>query len=261
MTTQQLYLERDGAIATIVLNRPEKKNALTQAMWEAIPKLVADAAVDPAVKVIMVKSAATGVFSAGADISEFEEISKDPARREANRVAVREAQRQLARVEKPTIAVIDGPCVGGGCGLALACDLRLATPTARFGITPVRLGLIYSVQDSKQLVDVVGPSHAKSILFTGRLVDAEEALRIGLVNALYPVDRLDQDARDFAETIAQNSQWGVRGIKKIIRMILDGAVDDTPETEEMFRRSFGGDDYKEGVEAFLTRRKANFPYT
>lgn len=260
MTDAAVYLEKDGPLAALVINRPDKRNALTQAMWEAIPRLVDQVAGDPEVKVLLLTSSTPGMFSAGADISEFEAISQDPQRREANRIAVREAQRALARLDKPTIAVIDGACVGGGCGLALACDLRFASAEARLGITPVKLGLIYSLQDSKQLVDLVGPSQAKSILFTGRLVDAEEALRIGLIDGIHPADRLNGETRAFALSIAANSQWGVRGIKKIIRMILDGVTDDTPETEDMFRQSFGGEDYREGVAAFLERRKPDFPF-
>lgn len=255
-----LYLEKDGDIAALVLNRAARKNALTQAMWEEIPRIVQQVEEDPEISVLILKSAAPGVFSAGADISEFEKIARDPVRREANRVAVREAQRQLARTTKPTIAMIEGTCVGGGCGLALAADLRFITPETRMGITPVKLGLIYSVHDSKQLVDLVGPAHAKSILFTGRLVHADEALRIGLVNDVIAADAIADHTRNFARTITDNSQWGVRGIKKIVRMILDGESDDTAETEDMFRQSFEGPDHKEGVAAFLSRRKPAFPY-
>lgn len=260
MTDAPIYLDRSGDIAELVLNRADKKNALTQAMWEAVAALAAEIDADPAVKVLIVRSVTAEVFSAGADIGEFQAIASDPARRESNRVAVREAQRRLARLSKPTIAMIDGSCVGGGCGLALACDIRFAAPSARLGITPAKLGLIYSVQDAKNLVDLIGPAHAKSMLFTGRLVDAEEALRIGLVNALYPSDALADETRAFAESIAANSQWGVRGIKRIVRLILDGVSDDTPETEAMFRDSFSGVDHQEGVAAFLARRKPNFPY-
>ena len=125
---------------------------------------------------------------------------------------------------------------------------------------PTVLDGVHLTLEPGQLVDLVGPSQAKSILFTGRLVDAEEALRIGLIDGVYPAERLNEDSRAFALSIAANSQWGVRGIKKIIRMILDGAADDTPETEDMFRRSFGGEDYREGVSAFLERRKPDFPF-
>ncbi len=167
MTDKPLYLEKDSEIAWLKLNRADKKNALTQAMWEAVPGLVAEAEEDPDIKVLILASAAPGIFSAGADIKEFEVISKNAERREANRVAVREAQRRLARMEKPTIAMIEGACVGGGCGLALACDMRFAVPEARLGITPAKLGLIYSVQDAKQLVDL-GRASPRQVHFVHR---------------------------------------------------------------------------------------------
>ncbi|MDA5192455.1 enoyl-CoA hydratase/isomerase family protein [Govanella unica] len=260
MTTDLIYLAQDGDIATIVLNRADKKNALTQAMWETLPRLVATVENDPTVKILILKSADPSVFSAGADIAEFQEIAKDPARRESNRIAIREGQRALARMSKPTVAEIGGACVGGGCGLALACDIRMAATGARLGITPAKLGLVYSLQDAKHLLEVVGASHAKSILYSGRLVDSDEALRIGLINSVHAAEDLTNDVRRFAQSIADNSQWSVRGIKQVIRAILEGATDDTAETQDLFRQSFDGIDHAEGVAAFLARRKPDFPF-
>jgi enoyl-CoA hydratase len=260
VTDKPLYLETAGPIGWIVLNRPDKRNAITQAMWEEIPRLVDAAELNQNIKVIILRSSSPAAFSAGADISEFGEINTDPLRRDANREAIRAAQRALARAFKPTIAMVQGVCVGGGCGLALACDMRFADDAARFGITPAKLGLVYSVQDSKQLVDLVGPAQAKSILFTGRLVSASEALRIGMINEIIAADMLEAELVKFAEGIAANSQTSVRGIKQIIRLILDGQADDTPETQKMFLESFGGEDYLEGVDAFMAKRKPNFPF-
>lgn len=261
MTSEALYLKKQGPIGWLVLNRPEKRNAFTQGMWEKIPSLVAEADADPAIRIIILRSSTPQAFSAGADISEFAAINSDPGRSNANREALRLAQRSLSRASKPSIAMVQGVCVGGGCGLALACDMRFAEPSARFGITPVKLGLVYSLQDTKQLVDLVGPAQAKSILFTGRLVTAAEALRIGMINEVFEADLLEAEVIKFAESIAANSQFGVRGIKKIVQLILDGEVDDTPETRRMFLESFGGDDYLEGVDAFLNKRKPNFPFS
>lgn len=261
MSDDPIVLKRDGAIARLVLNRPDKKNAITEAMWAAVPGLVEAAEADPAVKIIVLGSAAPGVFSAGADIAEFTEIAGDPHRRRSNQRAVRAAQDRLMRCKKPTIAEIDGACVGGGCGLALACDLHFASDRSRFGITPVKLGLVYSLEDAKRLVDLVGPAHAKSILFTGRLLDAVEARRIGLVNDVVSVDDLGPAVAGVAEEIAAVSQFGVRGIKHILGLIRDGHTADTPETLQMFLDAYDGEDLAEGVAAFLEKRKPNFTYS
>ena len=261
VSDEPIILERDGAVARLVLNRPDKKNAITEAMWAAVPGLVEAAEADAAVKVVVLASAAPGVFSAGADIAEFTEIAADPERRRSNQRAVRAAQDRLMRCEKPTLAEIDGACVGGGCGLALACDIRLASGRSRFGITPVKLGLVYSLEDAKRLVDLVGPAHAKSILFTGRLLDAAEAGRIGLVNDVMSVDDLGPAVAKLAGEIAAASQFGVRGIKHILGLVRDGHAADTPETLQMFLDAYDGEDLAEGVAAFLEKRKPRFTYS
>ncbi|WEK42202.1 MAG: enoyl-CoA hydratase-related protein [Candidatus Sphingomonas colombiensis] len=251
-----LRLERNGAVAHLLIDRAEKRNAFTQAMWEALPELLAQALADDAVKVILLRSAAPGPFCAGADIAEFGAGARDPERRARNQEAIRRAQHELARAEKPVIAAIDGDCVGGGCGLAIACDMRVVSPRARIGITPAKLGLVYSLHDTKLLVDLVGPAQAKRILFTAQLLPADEALRIGLV------EMLDDDpvaaAGALAGTIASASTHSVRNTKKIVRRILDGQADDDAETTALFGAAFLGDDFNEGVTAFLEKRTAIF---
>lgn len=251
-----LRLERNGAVAHLLIDRAEKRNAFTQAMWEALPELLAQALADDAVKVILLRSAASGPFCAGADIAEFGAGARDPEWRARNQEAIRRAQHELARAEKPVIAAIDGDCVGGGCGLAIACDMRVVSPRARIGITPAKLGLVYSLHDTKLLVDLVGPAQAKRILFTAQLLPADEALRIGLV------EMLDDDpvaaAVALAGTIASASSHSVRNTKKIVRRILDGQADDDAETTALFGAAFLGDDFNEGVTAFLEKRTAVF---
>ena len=251
-----LRLEREGATAHLLIDRAAKRNAFTQAMWEQFPLLLAEAMANEAVKVILLRSAEPGIFCAGADIAEFGQGALDPDWRAANQAAIARAQIELARAEKPVIAVIDGDCVGGGCGLSIACDLRVASPRARFGITPAKLGLVYSLHDTKLLVDLVGPAQAKRILFTAQLLPAEEALRIGLIELLE--DDLLTAATDLAATIASASSHSVRNTKKIVRRILDGQADDDAETKDLFAAAFTGDDFKEGVAAFLEKRKAEF---
>jgi enoyl-CoA hydratase/carnithine racemase len=251
-----LRLEKQGAIARLLIDRADKRNAFTQAMWEMVPALLGDALADRAVRVITLQSATPGVFCAGADIAEFSTGALDPDWRARNQGAIRTAQVELARAPKPVIALIDGDCVGGGCGLAIACDIRIASRRARFGITPAKLGLIYSLHDTKLLTDLVGPAQAKRILFTGQLLGSEEAQRIGLVEIVS--DDAEGEGTALAAAIAKNSTYSVRGTKAIVRRILDGQVDDDPATLELFAAAFTGDDFKEGVGAFLGKRKARF---
>lgn len=247
-----LRLETNGPVAHLLIDRAAKRNALTQAMWEALPGLVDQAMADPSVRVLILRAAVPGAFCAGADIGEFGEGASDPAWRAANQAAIARAQYVLARAAKPVIAFVEGDCVGGGCGLAIACDLRVATSSARFGITPAKLGLVYSLHDTKLLVDLVGPSQAKRILFTGGLIDAAEALRIGLI------DMIDTDPIALAETIAANSLHSTVQSKAIVRRILDGQADDDAATTALFADAFTKPDFAEGVSAFLSKRPPVF---
>lgn len=258
--TNPIYTDVEGSIGSLVLNRADKRNAMSEAMWTAIPHALDVLDRDKRVRVIIVRSSSQTAFSAGADIAELETIARNPARQESNRIAIREAQRALARTQKPTIAQISGPCMGGGCGLAIHCDLRFAARGARFGITPAKLGLIYPLNDTKQLIDLVGPAKAKSMLFTGRVLEAEEALLIGLIDELYSAEDIGQKTISFAEQIASVSQYSVRGIKALVRRVLDGQVDDNEATAEMFRAAHEGVDAAEGVRAFLEKRPARFTW-
>jgi enoyl-CoA hydratase/carnithine racemase len=247
-----LRLERDGAIGRLLIDRPDKRNAFNQAMWDAFPKLVTEAVGNDAIRVLIVQSSTLGMFCAGADISELMANKGDQGWREANQAAINRAQYVLARAAKPTIAFVDGDCVGGGCGLALACDLRVATPRSRFGITPANLGLVYPLHDTKLLVDLVGPGQAKRMLFSASLIDAEEARRIGLV------EQIDESADELAGLLADKSRHSLREMKAMIRRVLDGQAEDDAETNHIFAEAFTLPDFLEGTTAFLEKRKAKF---
>jgi enoyl-CoA hydratase/carnithine racemase len=251
-----LRLVTDGPVGRLLIDRASKRNSFDQAMWEGLPVLLGEAMGDPAVQVLILQAAEPGAFSAGADIGEFGAHADDQAWRDANQAAIRRAQHELARADKPTIALVDGACVGGGCGLAIACDLRVAGPGARFGITPARLGLVYSLHDTKLLVDLVGPAQAKRILFTGDLIDAAEAARIGLVDII--ADDPAAAAHELAQAIAAASPHSVRASKRMIRRILDGQAEDDADTIAQFNAAYDGEDYREGVAAFLAKRAPQF---
>jgi len=251
-----LHLEMDGHVARLLLNRPAKRNAIDQSMWEAIPRTVEMAMAAPDVRVLILGSSRPGIFCAGADIGEFSAQSRSADWRALNQAAIRGAQLAIARAPKPVIAAIDGDCVGGGCGLALACDIRIASPRSRLGITPAKLGLVYSLHDSKLLVDLVGPGQAKRMLYTGMLLEADEALRIGLVETLSEAPM--EAAEALAAEIAAASPFSQKGTKAIIRRILDGVADDDADSAALFDSAFTGPDFAEGVGAFLAKRKPAF---
>ena len=246
-----LRLETHGAVAHLIIDRAAKRNAFNQSMWEALPGLVAAAMADDNVRVLVLRSAEPGIFCAGADIGELS-ANADPDWLLANQTAINRAQSDLTRAPKPTVALIDGDCVGGGCGLALACDLRIASARSRFGITPAKLGLVYPLHDTKLLVDLVGPANAKRILFTGALIDAAEAHRIGLIN------EINENADALIETMTSVSGHSQRESKAMIRRILDGQMADDDTTRALFAGAFTGPDFSEGVDAFLNKRKPDF---
>ncbi len=254
--TSHLRLETSNGVARLLIDRPARRGAMDQAMWEALPAIVDNAMADAAVRLLVVTNAHPGMFCAGADIAEFATASGDPAWRARNGAAIRATQLALARAPKPTLAAVDGDSVGGGCGIAMACDMRIASPQARFGITPAKLGLVYPLHDTKLLVDLVGPAQAKRLLFSAMLIDAEEALRIGLIQQI-AVD-LAAEVERFAAAIIAVSPSSQRASKAIIRRITEGAHDDDGASVAGFDKAFTGADFNEGVSAFLAKRKPVF---
>jgi enoyl-CoA hydratase/carnithine racemase len=256
--TKNICLERvfDGS-ATLTLNRPEKRNALNVAMWAAIPALIDEAVADPDVKLLFVQGAG-GVFASGADISEMPTVYATSQAALENDSKIQGAMTAIENCPKPIIALIEGPCVGGGCGIALACDIRIGAIGSRYGVTPAKLGLVYGAADTRRLVQAVGLSMAKDILFTGRLLDAEEAHGVGLIDHLVDPEDLNDAAMDYASKIGSASQFSIRNQKKILAMLCTGA-DDAPMSRALFGESFEGADFKEGFAAFMEKRPAKFP--
>jgi enoyl-CoA hydratase/carnithine racemase len=255
---ETVFMTRDGTVATIHFNQPAKRNAITIEMWRQLLHLVGAADRDAAIRVIVVTGEG-GAFAAGSDIEEFGQVAQDPSTAPATAEIIHQSEKKLHRAGKPTLAKISGACVGAGCGVALCCDFRIADTTARFGITPARLGLVYSVADTKRLVDVVGAAKARDMLFTGRILEGSEALAIGLIDRLVAPDKLEDAVKDYAALLAEASPFSVRAMKRHVQMVADGAKDDTPETRAAFADAISGPDFHEGHAAFMAKRKPVFP--
>ena len=257
-----LRLETKGHVAHLLIDRLDKRNAFNMAMWEMMPGLLDQVERNPEAKALVIRSAEAGAgskaagfktpFCAGADIKELLANKDDAQWRAANQAAINRVQHKLARLDRPTVAFVEGDCIGGGCGLALACDLRVATGAARFGITPAKLGLVYPLHDVKLLTDLVGPGQAKRILYTGSLLDAAEAQRIGLI------EMIAEEPTDLIDALLAASPHSIRESKKFVRRVLDGQVADDEDTLRLFAEAFTGADFLEGTSAFVEKRKPSF---
>jgi enoyl-CoA hydratase/carnithine racemase len=259
--TDDLQVERRGAVATLTLNRPQSHNAINVGMYAAIPDLVATLDKDPEVKVIVVRGAGEKSFASGADITEFERERGSAAAARNYNEKVAAAERAIEGLSKPTIAMIHGYCIGGGAGLALSCDLRFADTRARFAITPAKLGLVYSLESTKRVVDLAGPSRAKWILMSGQQLQAQRAWELGLFDELVEPDELEKYTYDFAEIITTRAQFSVRMGKEMVRRVVNGQVDDDEATTEIRNSSFDTEDYAEGVKSFLAKRQPEFTWS
>lgn len=257
MSDTGLRLERQGGLAELILVRPGKQNAITRGMWQGLTEHAAALAADSALRVVVLRGEPPA-FSAGADIDEFADTFADPSRAAAYNDLVQAAMAAIEALPMPTIAAIEGNCIGGGCGLALACDLRFAATDARLAITPARLGLAYSLGDVKRLVDLAGPARAKDILYSARVLGADEAMRLGLVDRVVPRGELGQAVGAYARGLMALSGSSQRRIKAITRLVLAGAAEETEASRDLRDQAVSDVDFAEGRRAFIERRAPRF---
>ena len=256
---EPLGVTREDAVATLWLNRPAKRNAVTLAMWQGIARLVGELADDPSVRVLVVRGAGDH-FCAGADIAQLAALA-DPARGAAYREANRTAEDALATFPKPSVAVVQGFCIGGGCEIAVACDLRLVERGARFGITPARLGIVYPGFAVERVVKLIGAAATKYLLYSAELVDAERALRIGLVDEVHDPGRLEERVRTFTTTLAGLSLLTQRAAKEMVAAVVDHGAIDAELARTWEREAQAGPDVAEGIRAFTERERPRFTWT
>jgi enoyl-CoA hydratase/carnithine racemase len=253
-----LVVSRDGGIVTIRMDRPDKHNAISYAMWSAFGRLMPVLAADDDVDVVVLRGTPGGPFSAGADISEFTTLRAEPAGARRYSEAVAAGEGALIAFPKPTIALVQGFAIGGGTQVAVACDLRICDSTARFGVTPAKLGIVYALGSTARLVETVGAPWARWILLTGDLLDAEAALRIGLVHEVLPVEQVEERAYALARTLSQRARISLTGGKSLIDRAHARRLDEDAEVQALYARSWTSAEYAEGVAAFLAKRPPNF---
>lgn len=260
MSGDHVFLEATDGVAHFVIDRVDKRNAMSLPMWRKLARLVEEAAADPSVLTIILKGVDETAFAAGADIEEMLAIAGSEEASWELMDAVHAAEQALADCPKPAIAMIRGICIGGGVELALGCDLRFAAANARFAIPPAKLGLVYSLASTRRLVQLVGLGRARDLLYSARTFDAAEALRIGFVERLFDNSEIERATLTYAGILAGRSQYSIRAAKTISA----AATTDGSDSDEAIRllrgEAFSGEDLREGLEAFLSKRPPRFTW-
>jgi enoyl-CoA hydratase len=251
--TDELLYERQGPIAFLTFNRPHARNALTWPMYEGLYECCEHVDADDRVKVLILRGAGDKAFVAGTDISQFRAFStpEDALQYESNN---NKYASRLETVTKPVIAMIRGACTGGGAAFALCCDLRLATPDVRFGVPISRtLGNILSMQNFVRLVSLIGPARTKDLIFTARLIGADEGKAIGVFNEIVQPDQIEARTLELAEQIAANAPLTIRAAKMAVQRIVNKLR--LEEAQDLVLMCYMSDDFREGVAAFMEKRK------
>lgn len=259
LPTGKMIARIEGAIGWMIFNNPERRNAVSLEMWQAVPAILDRFEADPAVRVVVLTGTGDRAFVAGADISQFEQQRASAAQVAHYDGISDEAERRITACPKPTIAMIRGYCIGGGVGIAVACDLRIASEGAKFGVPAARLGLGYGADGVKQLMDLVGPAHTKEIFFTARHFPAAEALAMGLVNRVQPEAELEPYVRGYCATIADNAPMTMTALKQTVgELVKESPAVDHARCARVVQACFDSEDYVEGRRAFMEKRRAVF---
>jgi len=254
-----MLAEIDGPVGTVVFNQPEKHNAVTVEMWIGLGEIIAEMEADAAIRVVVLRGAGEKAFVSGADISQFDKTRANAEVAAQTALRMSSGRGSVKRCAKPTIAAIRGYCIGGGLGIALQADIRIAATDSQFGIPAARLGIAYAFDNLRTLVDVVGPAHARMIMFSANRIDATEAARIGLINRVVSPESLWDEVGALAARIASNAPISVAASKAGIDMALrDPGERDLALLDDFQRRSLDSADYREGRAAFKEKRQPVF---
>ncbi|MBO0712235.1 MAG: enoyl-CoA hydratase/isomerase family protein [Acetobacteraceae bacterium] len=259
LDTDRMIGRIEGPIGWMTFNNPERRNAVSLEMWQGMAALLEHFEQESAVRVVVLRGAGQRAFVAGADISQFEQQRSSPETIAAYDRISKRAGDLLASCSKPTIAMIHGYCIGGGLGIAVGCDLRIADETAKFAIPAARLGLGYDAPGVKKLMDVVGPAYTKDIFFTARHFSAAEALTMGLVNWVVPEAELEGQVRSYCAMIADNAPLTMRALKRTVAELSKASSKvDYEACARWVAECFASQDYIEGRRAFMEKRRPQF---
>lgn len=257
--TSRIQHRAEGAIGWVVFDNPGRHNAMSVAMWEGLPGAIDALEADPAVRTIVLRGAGDAAFVSGADISQFEAVRDSVAANERYEAIGDAGMARVAACTKPTIAMLQGWCLGGGVAIALNCDLRIADASLRFGIPAARLGIGYRWRGVKKLVDTVGAPNAREIFLTARRFDAQDALRMGFVNRVVPRGGLEAAVREECALLAANAPLTMAAVKLTIDEIVSASPHlDAERMDAATRRVFASEDYAEGRRAFMDKRAPVF---
>jgi enoyl-CoA hydratase len=255
----EILVKRQGAVGTVLVSNPDKYNAMTLQMWRDLAARIAELDADPAVHVIVLAGDGDKAFVSGADISQFEAERTDPAAQRRYNEAVDAAYLAPVKAGKPVIAQIRGICMGGGLGLAAACDIRLCADDARLRMPAARLGLGYKQPGVRRFVTLIGVQNTYDIFFSARIFDAQEALRMGFVSRVVPAAELEQAVASLAATIGENAPLTSRAVKLTVNAYLGGFAEASVEAAQAaVDACASSEDYREGVRAFGEKRKPVF---
>ena len=259
MTTEKLIARKDGAVGWVIFNNPQKRNAMSLEMYEATAAALEEYAKDPAIRVVILKGEGDKAFISGADISQFKDRRSNAEQVRAAEAISERCNKAIRECPRPVIAMIRGYCMGGGLGIAVACDLRIASDDSRFGVPAARLGVGYRFGGIRRLSELVGPSFTAEIFYTGRQFNAQEALQMRLVNRVLPAAELEKYVTDYAATLTGNAPLTVAAVKRsLIELRKDPAERDLAACQKMVDDCFASEDYKEGQAAFMEKRKPVF---